>query len=473
MDITDLSAAQLSESIHRREVSCREVITAYLDRIDERNPALNAIISIRSRNELVAEAGMRDDELARDESRGWMHGIPQAIKDLSATKGIRTTLGSRLLEHFVPDADSLMVTRMKTAGCTVIGKTNVPEFGLGSHTFNDVFGTTRNPFDLTRTAGGSSGGAAVALATHMLPVADGSDYMGSLRNPAAWNNVFGFRPSQGRVPGGPERDSFLAQLGTEGPMGRTVLDVALLLGTQAGYDAGSPLSLSGRLDEFATVAVARRTLDAEQGEIRVGWLGDLDGYLAIEPGIIDRCEAGLRRLESIGCAVEPTAFAMSPERVWEAWLVWRYFLVSANLLPLITNPSRRDLMKPEALWEVDHGMEVTGLQMTRASVERTVFYRSITALFDRFDALVLPTAQVWPFDANERWPRRIGDREMDTYHRWMEVTSYATFAGLPAISVPVGFDDRGLPMGMQLIGRPRGDVDLLRLAHAYETTLER
>ena len=473
MDVTDLSAAQLSESIHRREVSCREVITAYLDRIDERNPALNAIISIRSRNELVAEAGMRDDELARDESRGWMHGIPQAIKDLSATKGIRTTLGSRLLEHFVPDADSLMVTRMKTAGCTVIGKTNVPEFGLGSHTFNDVFGTTRNPFDLTRTAGGSSGGAAVALATHMLPVADGSDYMGSLRNPAAWNNVFGFRPSQGRVPGGPERDSFLAQLGTEGPMGRTVLDVALLLGTQAGYDAGSPLSLSGRLDEFATVAAARRTLDAGQGEICVGWLGDLDGYLAIEPGIIDRCEAGLRRLESIGCAVEPTAFAMSPERVWEAWLVWRYFLVSANLLPLITNPSRRDLMKPEALWEVDHGMEVTGPQMTRASVERTVFYRSITALFDRFDALVLPTAQVWPFDANERWPRRIGDREMDTYHRWMEVTSYATFAGLPAISVPVGFDDRGLPMGMQLIGRPRGDVDLLRLAHAYETTLER
>ena len=473
MDVTDLSAAQLSESIHRREVSCREVITAYLDRIDERNPAVNAIVSIRSRNELVAEAGMRDDELARDESRGWMHGIPQAIKDLSATKGIRTTLGSRLLEHFVPDADSLMVTRMKTAGCTVIGKTNVPEFGLGSHTFNDVFGTTRNPFDLTRTAGGSSGGAAVALAMHMLPVADGSDYMGSLRNPAAWNNVFGFRPSQGRVPGGPERDSFLAQLGTEGPMGRTVLDVALLLGTQAGYDAGSPLSLSGRLDEFATVAAARRTLDAGQGEICVGWLGDLDGYLAIEPGIIDRCEAGLRRLESIGCAVEPTAFAMSPERVWEAWLVWRYVLVSANLLPLITNPSRRDLMKPEALWEVDHGMEVTGLQITRASVERTVFYRSITALFDRFDALVLPTAQVWPFDANERWPRRIGDREMDTYHRWMEVTSYATFAGLPAISVPVGFDDRGLPMGMQLIGRPRGDVDLLRLAHAYETTLER
>ena len=473
MDITEFSAAELSESIHLGEVSCREVMTAFLDRIGERNAAVNAIVSLRDRDELLAEATACDDEIAHGLSRGWMHGLPQAIKDLNPTKGLRTTMGSRLLENFVPTFDSLMVQRMKAAGCIVIGKTNVPEFGLGSHTFNDVFGTTVNAFDHTRSAGGSSGGAAVALATHMLPVADGSDYMGSLRNPAAWNNIFGFRPSQGRVPSGPERDSYLAQLGTEGPMGRTILDVAMLLGTQAGYDAGSPLSLSGRLDEFGTVQQARRTLEIDAAGTRVGWLGDLDGYLAMEPGIIDRCEDGLRNLESIGCSVEPTKFDMSPERVWEAWLVWRYFLVSANLLPLITDPSRRDLMKPEALWEVDHGLAVTGPQMTRASVERTLFYASITKLFDRFDVLVLPTAQVWPFDANERWPQRIGDREMDTYHRWMEVVLYATFAGLPAISVPVGFDERGLSMGMQMIGRPRGDVELLRVARSYEPTLDR
>ena len=472
MDITALSAAELSESIHRRDMSCREVMTAYLDRIDQQNPAVNAIVSLRDRDELLADAATRDDELANGGSRGWMHGMPQAIKDLMLTKGLRTTQGSRLLQNFVPKVDSLMVERMKSAGCIVIGKTNVPEFGLGSHTFNDVFGTTLNAFDHTRTAGGSSGGAAVSLATHMLPVADGSDYMGSLRNPAAWNNVFGFRPSQGRVPSGPERDSYLAQVGTEGPMGRTVLDVALLLGTQAGYDAGSPLSLSGRLDEFATVADARRELEVDAGGTRIGWLGDLDGYLAVEPGITERCEGGLRRLESIGCSVEPTIFEMAPARVWEAWLVWRYFLVSSNLLPLITDPSRRELMKPEALWEVDHGLEVTGPQMTTASVERTIFYNSITKLFDRFDVLALPTAQVWPFAATERWPQRIGDREMDTYHRWMEVVLYATFAGLPAISVPVGFDDRGLAMGMQLIGRPRGDVELLRVARSYETTLD-
>ena len=257
-------------------------------------------------------------------------------------------------------------------------------------------------------------------------------------------------------------------------MGRTVLDVAMLLGTQAGYHPGAPLSLAGRLDEFATVDQARAALAHQPPGTRVGWLGDLDGYLAMEPGIIDRCDAALRSMEAaLGCTVEPTTFDMSPARVWEAWLIWRYFLVSANLAPMVTSPARRELMKPEALWEVDHGLQVTGPQITRAAAERTSFYSSITALFDRFDVLALPTAQVWPFDAAERWPRRIGEREMDTYHRWMEVTSYATFAGLPAISVPVGFDDRGLPMGMQLIGRPRGDVDLLRLAHAYESTLDR
>ena len=448
-------------------------MNAYLDHIDERNPAVNAIVSRRDRDELLEEANDCDDEIANDLSRGWMHGMPQAIKDLAAAKGLPMTMGSRLLEHFVPDFDSVMVARVKAAGCIVIGKTNAPEFGLGSHTFNDVFGVTRNPFDLTRTAGGSSGGAAVALTTNMLPVADGSDYMGSLRNPAAWNNIFGFRPSQGRVPGGPERDSYLAQLSTEGPMGRTVLDVAMLLGTQAGYHVGSPLSLAGRLEEFATVAQARAALDIDATGTRVGWLGDLDGYLAMEPGIIERCVEALGTTEDLGWVVEPAAFKMSTERVWDAWLVWRHMLVSASLRPLLANPANRDLIKPEALWEVDHGEAVTGPQITQASAERSLFYASITVLFDRFDVLALPTTQVWPFDATERWPRRIGDREMDTYHRWMEVVVYATFAGLPAISVPVGFDERGLPMGMQLIGRPRGDVDLLGLAHAYETTLDR
>jgi amidase len=472
VDVTGLSAVALSEAIHRRDVSCREVMTAFLDRIAERNPAVNAIVSLRDRDELLAEAAVCDDETAHGTSRGWMHGLPHAVKDLAETAGLRTTSGSRLAEHFVPDYDCLMVARMKAAGCIVIGKTNVPEFGLGSHTFNDVFGVTRNPYDVSRSAGGSSGGAAVALATRMVPVADGSDFMGSLRNPAGWNNVFGFRPTQGRVPAWPETDSYLAQLGTEGPMGRGVLDVAMLLGTQAGYDPRVPLSLDGTLTELATIDDARRTLHKNPVGVRIGWLGDLDGYLAMEAGIVDVCADGLRRLETLGCAVELTALAMAPERVWESWLVWRRVLVSAGLGPLAADPARRALMKSEALWEVDQAAAVTGTDVSRAAGERTAFHTSMLAQFERFDVLAIPTAQVWPFEATERWPRRIGDREMDTYHRWMEVTTYATFAGSPAISVPVGSDQRGLPMGMQLIGRPRGDVELLRLAHAYESTID-
>src|SRR5207248_7218090 len=228
----------------------------------------------------------------------YLFGIPQAIKDVVPTAGLRTTFGSPLLRDFVPAADALMVQRMKAAGCIVIGKTNTPEFGLGSHTFNEVFGATKNAYDATRSAGGSSGGAAVALALRMLPVADGSDFMGSLRNPAAWNNVFGFRPSQGRVPTWPSQDVWVSQLGTAGPMGRTVQDVAMLLEVQAGYDARAPLSLYGS-ERFA-----HALNDVEVNKARVGWLGDLAGYLAMEPGILAACEQGLRRLQDLGCMLQ-------------------------------------------------------------------------------------------------------------------------------------------------------------------------
>ena len=472
MDPTDLTAAELSDAVHRRELSCREVMAAHLDRIETHNPAVNAIVSLRDREELMAEAAVCDEELAHGFTRGWMHGLPVAIKDLAETKGIASTRGCRLLAGFVPDFDCLMVSRMKAAGCLVIGKTNVPEFGLGSHTFNDVFGTTRNAIDHSRTAGGSSGGAAVALALHMLPVADGSDYMGSLRNPAAWNGVYGFRPSQGRVPGWPAPDAYLAQMGTEGPMGRTVLDMALLLATQSGPDPRVPLGLDTTLDELSTVDGAREALLDDPTGVRIGWLGDLEGHLATEPGILDVCESGLRRLERLGCSVEPARLRTAPERVWDAWLLWRHQTVAAGLAPLLADPAHRDLIKPEALWEHDQGLSITGPQLAWAARERTSFLAAMNELFAEFDVVALPTAQVWPFPAELRWPSHIGDREMDTYHRWMEVTLYATFAGLPAVNVPVGTDERGLPMGMQLIGRPRADVDVLRLAHAYEHAAE-
>ncbi len=462
MDITDLPAHVLSDTIRGREVSCREVMRATLARIEAVNPAHNAIVSLRDGDALLREADERDLQLRRDQPLGWMHGLPQAIKDMAQTEGIRTTLGSPLLREFIPTVDGLMVQRMRAAGCIVIGKTNTPEFGLGSHTFNEVFGVTRNAYDLSRSAGGSSGGAAVALATRMLAVADGSDFMGSLRNPAAWNNVFGFRPSQGRVPRWPADDVWISQLGTEGPMGRTVEDVALLLDVQAGYDARAPLAL----EESERFAEALDRFDARS--VRVGWLGDLSGHLAMEPGIVESCEQGLKRLRDLGCAVEPMAPGFEPEAVWRAWLTWRRWLVASRIAPFLANPHNRALIKPEALWEHDQATGLSGAQCLAASAQRSAFYQQMLALFERCDVLALPSAQVWPFDASQRWPARIAGREMDTYHRWMEVTIYATFAGLPCISVPVGFNSTGLPMGMQLMGRPRADRALLRLAHAYE-----
>ena len=462
--LTDLGADALSRAIHAREFSCREVMAAYLARIARLNPHVNAIVNLAPPDRLLKRADERDAELARGESRGWLHGLPLAIKDAAAAAGFPTTLGSPLLKNAVAARDGLMTARMKAAGGIVIGKTNTPEFGLGSHTFNPVFGVTRNAFDPTRSAGGSSGGAAVSLALRLQPVADGSDMMGSLRNPAAFNNVYGFRPSFGRVPSGPLGDQFVSQLGTEGPMGRSVRDVAMLLSVQAGRDARAPLSMGQGGEAFAL------PLEADVRGKRIGWLGDLQGYLAMEPGILATCEAALRRFEALGCAVEPARLGYPPEKVWQTWLTWRRWLVAGRLAPYFADPAQRGQLKPEALWEAEQGQGLTGPDTFAASVDRTAFYQHLLRLFDRHDFLVLPTAQVWPFDAGWDWPKSIGGRVMDTYHRWMEVVIYATLGGLPAISVPAGFNPAGLPMGMQLMGPPQADLSVLQLAHAYEGT---
>jgi len=344
----------------------------------------------------------------------------------------------------------------------MIGKTNTPEFGLGSHTFNEVFGATRNAWDPSKTAGGSSGGAAVALAQRMLPVADGSDFMGSLRNPAGWNHVFGMRPSQGRVPRPSLPDVFIAQLGTEGPMARSVSDMAMLLSTQAGYDARAPLSIQESGAAFA------QSLDASMNGKRVGWLGNLNGYLPMESGVLEVCQDALKVLETTGCSVDTTLLGMQPEEIWDAWLVWRKALAGASTGAYAHLPNWREKVKPEAQWEYDQSLDLTGTQLMKASAARTRYYQSMIDLFESFDVLAIPAAQVWPFDIKERWPQNIAGRSMDTYHRWMEVVIYPTFAGLPAISVPAGFNAQGLPMGLQLIGKPKGDFELLQVAHAYE-----
>jgi amidase len=460
---TDLDADALSRALHARELSCREVMRATLDRIAAVNPQVNAIVSLQDEADLLRQADARDAALGRGESQGWMHGMPQAIKDAAETKGIPSTLGSPLLADRIPDHDALVVERMKAAGCIVIGKTNTPEFGLGSHTFNEVFGVTRNAFDGSRSAGGSSGGAAVALATHMLPVADGSDFMGSLRNPAGWNDVYGFRPSQGRVPRWPSSDVWVALLSTEGPMGRTVKDVAALLDVQAGWDARVPVSIAAKERYAAQVD------DFDPRGVRIGWLGDLGGHLAMEPGILELCARALARIDVAGGTVEPVAPGFDPAEVWQTWLVWRRWSVAARIAPHLADPANRARIKPEALWEYDQGQGLTGMQTVAACAERTAFHACMRELLERYDVLALPSAQVWPFPAEWRWPETIAGRPMDTYHRWMEVVIYATLAGLPCMAMPVGFGgEHGLPMGVQLIGRPNGDLAVLQLARAFE-----
>jgi amidase len=465
-ELTVLDACALSQAIHRREVSAREVMRACLARIDALNPKVNALVGLLPHEGLLALADERDAMLALGRSMGWMHGFPMAIKELSAVAGLPLSMGSPLLAGQIAAHDSLMVSRMKAAGGIVIGKSNVPEFGLGSHSYNPVFGTTLNPWDTTRSAGGSSGGAAVSLALRLQPVADGSDMMGSLRNPAAWNNVFGLRPAQGRVPYNPHvGDGYLALLGTEGPMGRTVRDVAMLLSVQAGYDPRQPMSIAQDGSAFA------QPLQASAHGLRIGWLSDLDGYLPFEPGILPLCDAALKRFEALGAVVEPARLGYPCDEVWQTWLTWRRFLVAGTLGPYGADPKKHAMLKPEAQWEYDQGQALSGPQVYAASSNRTRFYRHMVGLFEHYDLVVLPSAQCWPFPAEWTWPREVAGRPMDTYHRWMEVVIYATLAGLPAMSVPAGFDERGLPMGMQLIGPPLGELAVLNAAAAYETAI--
>lgn len=462
-ELLDLDATELSRRIARRELSCSKLMAASLERIERLNPQFNAIVSLRDRSQLLAEAAAHDAMLGWGQRLGWMHGFPVAVKDLSHAQGLPTTYGSPAMPRAPAAVDALFVERMKRCGAIVIGKTNTPEFGLGSHTYNPVFGTTRNAYDPSKTAGGSSGGAAVALALRMLPVADGSDMGGSLRNPAAYNNIVGLRPSRGRVPAVPADDVFFQQLGCEGPMGRSVEDVARLLSVMSGWDDRAPLALSDSLPD----ADASDPIGILHGK-RIGWLGSIWPDLAVEPGILALCEAALKQIEGIGCMVEPCTLDFPREQSWNAWLRLRQLLVGGKLAPLYAEPQARALLKPEAVWEIEQSLALTAQQLYQASVARSSLYQAFRELFLRYDYVIAPSAQVFPFDAAITWPRSIGDTAMDSYHRWMEIVTPFTLAGVPVVSMPVGFSADGLPMGMQIAGPVNQDLSVLALARAYE-----
>jgi amidase len=460
-DIVLMNGVELSAAIKAKRISCAEVMNAYLDHIARLNPKVNAIVSLRNRDELLKEAREKDAQLTRGQYQGWMHGFPQAVKDLVPAKGIRMTMGSPLFKDFIAPGDAIHVERVKRAGAIVIGKTNTPEFGLGSQTYNPVFGTTLNPYDLSKTPGGSSGGAAVSLALRMLPVADGTDSGGSLRNPGAYNNVFGLRSSWGRVPG-EAADVFNPSFGVSGPMARNVRDLAMLFSTQAGYDVRAPLS--NRQDPAQFASPPRRDFSG----VRIAWPGDFGGYLAFEPGVLELCKAALKNFEALGCTVEEARPDYPLERVWDAWVRLRAWQNSASLKGFYADPAKRALMKAEAQYEVETAMKLSAFDISDAATVRTAWYQAVRRFSEKYEFFVLPSAQVFPFDAKTHWPKEINGRAMDTYHRWMEVCSLVTMTGCPSLNVPVGFNARGLPMGMQIVGRNQAELSCLQLAGAYD-----
>jgi amidase len=460
-DIVMMDAAALGTHIHSRQISCVEVMNAYLDHIDLINPTVNAIVALQERDGLLAQARERDAQLARGETLGPLHGFPHAVKDLQPVKGIRSTQGSPILKDFVPAADSLMVERLRKAGAIFIGKTNTPEFGFGSHTYNPVYGVTRNAYDPTRTAGGSSGGAAVSLALRMLPLADGSDYGGSLRNPAGWNNVFGFRTSIGCVPydGG---DAWLPTMSVLGPMARTVTDLGVLLAVQAGFEACVPLAMDGEGSRF------QRRWERDLKGKRIAWWGDFNGAVPHDPEVLEVCRRALETFEALGCIVEEAHPDYPIEAVWEAAVRLRAWQLGSSLLEYYQDPAKRALLKPEAIYEIETGMKLSAYEISAASGVVTEWFEAVRRFLSGYDHIVAPTAQLFPFDAALDWPRELAGRTMHTYHEWMKGALMITMAGCPSLAAPAGFSRQGLPIGIQIVAANRREFDCLELAYAYE-----
>lgn len=462
-DLLDMSAVALARALAKKDVSARELMAAHIARVDALNPEYNAIVSRIGREDALKQAAAMDEEAAAGRSGGVLHGFPHAVKDTAAAKGLRFTQGSPILKDNVPSADSLVVGRMRKAGAIFVGKTNVPEFALGSHSYNPVFGTTGNAFDPRKSAGGSTGGGAVALALRMVPLADGSDFGGSLRNPAGWNNIFGFRPSWGRVPSIPNSDLFWQNFATSGPMARSVSDLALLLSVQAGPDKRAPFA---QQDDPAIFA---QPLDRDWKGKRIGWLGDLGGALPMEAGIMQTCEQALSAFRAIGMRVDAAQLAEDPAAMWRTAVTLRHWSVGADLEGYYDDPEKQRKMKAEAIWEVEGYKRLTAPELTKASEGRTRIFEAFRKAFETFDFLALPTAQVFPFEAEQHWPHEIAGIQMDSYHRWMEVTLPPTMAGLPVLAIPAGFGGaHRLPIGIQLIGPRNADLAVLQLGHAYE-----
>ena len=427
-----------------------------LDAIERHNSRVNAVISLSDPDDLMKQAEAADQ--VPTEQHGLLHGEPIAIKDLANAAGFETSMGSPIFKKNHVKTDDIMVARMRAAGAIIIGKTNTPEFGLGSHTFNPVHGATGNAYDATRSAGGSSGGAAVALATGMIRYADGSDMMGSLRNPAGWNNVYGMRPTWGLVPSEPLGDSFLHQLATNGPMARCPKDLATLLSVQSGPDARQPHGLPTA--DFAKDMDAHGLKGAQ-----IAWLGDWG--LPFDDGIMDISERAVEDLRALGADVTAIDTPFSMDALWESWITLRSWTVASGAGVFYDDPEKRDLLKPAAIWEIERGFAMSAREVHQQSVMRSMWFKKAAQLFETYDALLMPSAQVWPFPIDWVHPTEIAGVQMDTYHRWMQVVIPAGLIGLSVVNLPIGFGAAGLSAGLQLIGGRGQDAKLLGMANDW------
>jgi amidase len=449
------SAIRLAAAIRGRAVSCVEVMQAHLGRIEAVNPALNAIVTLDTELAL-REAAAADRAVGDDRAPGALHGLPIAIKDLEDTAGMRTTYGSPIYRDHVPTEDTLMVARLRRAGAIVIGKTNTPEFGAGSQTFNPVFGPTRNPYDPTRTPGGSSGGAAAAVASGMLPFADGSDLGASIRNPASFCNLVGLRPSPGRVPNVPSPHAW-NPMGVIGPLARSVEDAALLLRAMAGPDPRAPLSLDEPADSL--VLGAR----ADPRGTRIAWSRNL-GDLPVDAEVGAVLEDSRAALEAMGCVVEDVEPDLTAAD--EAFEVLRGVGFAHAFGALLE--TRGEELKETIVRNTRYGLALTGADVARALALQTEMFQRMRALLERYDALALPVSQVAPFPVEREWVGEIAGVTMGSYIEWMRSCSRITMTAHPAMSIPAGFTPQGLPVGLQLVGRHRGELALLRLAAGIE-----
>jgi len=450
-----MSAVEMARMIRAKKLSAREALAAHLKQIERVNPKVNAIVTLVP--EMAADAAAKADEMqAHKASLGPLHGLPVAHNDLLETRAIRTTYGSPLYKDYVPTEDDIVVERMRRAGAIIVGKTNTPEFGAGSQTFNKVFGATLNPYDLTKTCGGSSGGAAVALACGLAPVATGSDTGGSLRNPAAFCNVVGFRPSIGRVPN-PKAAFAWSTLSTSGCLGRSVADLAFALSTIAGPDSRAPLSINEPGERFA------RPLDRGFKGVRVAWFKNLGGapFDARIRTVVDGHRA---TFEALGCIVEQAEPDFAPAEIaFRLLRAWN----SANTYGARMR-EHPDAFKDTLKAEIEEGQRLTGMDLARAETAHAQLWRGFQAFLEKYEYLVLPTTQLPAFDVNMPYPAEIAGVKFENYIDWMKSCWYISATGNPAASVPGGFTPEGLPVGVQIVGRNKEDFSVLQMAHAFE-----